>query len=81
MVYGQAYRPFVKRQLVPLIVHTGMTVMPDSIDAVLQEVFAGSGAVNYLRWPSAYASEYVLTLMIMYASMVGLYAAFAAVFG
>ena len=71
MVYGQAFRPFVKRQLVPLIVRTGMAVMPDSVDAVLQEVFVGFGVVNYLRWPSAYASEYVLTLMIMYASMVG----------
>ena len=53
MVSGQAHRPFVKRQLVPLIVRAGAALTPESLDSRLRDTFAGSRLARRLRWPPA----------------------------
>lgn len=70
MVYGQAYRPFVKRQLVPLIVRAGVCATPESLDARLRDAFADSALLQRLGWPPTYAPEFVLTLLVMYVSTI-----------
>jgi hypothetical protein len=71
MVYGRAYRPFVKRQLVPLMVRAGKGQMPTALEEWLKNKFAGSSVVARLDWPTEYAVEFVLTLLVMYGSLIG----------
>lgn len=70
MVHGRAHEPFVKRQLVPQLVRIGLACTPESVDERLREIFGDSRLVARLRWPPAYAPEFVITLLIMYASTV-----------
>ena len=69
MIHGTAWQPFVKRQLVPLVVRGGLTLPPQSLDDRLRQVFERSSIVQKLRWPAQYAPEFVLSLVVMYASM------------
>ncbi|MHC4132442.1 MAG: hypothetical protein ACYSR3_10675 [Planctomycetota bacterium] len=71
MVYGRAYRPFVKRQLVPIIVRAGVWILPEQLEQKLEEEFSQSGLAAKLGWPKDYAAEFILTLGVMYASLVG----------
>ena len=71
MIRGQAYRPFVKRQLVPLLIRSGTTIMPDPIRERLIKAFEKSRLVTRLGWPPAFAPEFVLALIIMYVSLIG----------
>ena len=71
MIHGRAHQPFVKRQLVPLIVRAGLAVTPQSLDDCLRSAFERSSIARHLRWPAADAPEFVLTLAVMYAGMVG----------
>jgi len=68
-VYGRAYRPFVKRQLVPLMVRGGAALTPENVTESMSRAFAGSKLVRRLGWPSAYAAEFVLAVVLMYAGM------------
>jgi hypothetical protein len=70
MVYGNAYRPFVKRQLVPVVVRTGVWILPKQLEQKLKEEFSQSTLAAKLNWPQEYAAEFVLTLGIMYASLI-----------
>jgi hypothetical protein len=71
MVYGKAYKPFVKRQLVPLLIRGGVRAVPSAAKARLERMFGESEVIGRLKWPAAYATEFVLALGIMYASMIG----------
>lgn len=68
-VYGRAYQPFVKRQLVPLMVRGAATLVPERVSESLSRTFAGSKLVQRLGWPPAYATEFVLALVLMYVGM------------
>lgn len=68
-VYGRAYQPFVKRQLVPLMVRGAATLVPEGVSESMSRTFAGSKLVQRLGWPPAYATEFVLSLVLMYAGM------------
>lgn len=71
MVYGQAYKPYVKRQLVPLIVRAGKGIMPSVLEEKFKKKFANSELAKRLNWPIEYASEFLLSLVIMYGSLIG----------
>lgn len=71
LVYGRAYRPFVNRQLVPLIVRGSSQLIPDKARIWLQDKFLGSKLANQLGWTPRYAPEIFLVLIVMYASLVG----------
>jgi len=68
-VYGQAYRPYVKRQLVPLVVRAGVAVMPEEWKAGTRSFFEQSPVIARLRWDPGYAPEFVLALVVMYFSL------------
>lgn len=68
-VYGRAHRPFVKRQLVPLMVRGGAALVPDRVSESMSRTFAGSKLVQRLGWPPAYATEFVFAMVLMYAGM------------
>ena len=71
MIHGRAHRPFVKRQLVPLVVRAGLAITPRPLDDRLREAFERSSLVRRLRWPAQDAPEFVLTLLVMYLSLLG----------
>ena len=73
MIHGRAYQPFVKRQLVPLVVRAGLAITPRAVDDRLREVFARSALVRRLHWPAQDAPEFVLTLLVMYLSLLGFF--------
>jgi len=70
MVYGKAYRPFVQRQLVPIIVRAGVWILPEQLEQKLEDKFFRSTLVNKFGWPKDYAAEFVLTLGVMYVSLI-----------
>jgi hypothetical protein len=70
MIYGNAYTPFVKRQLVPLVVRAGTACFPSSLQQWCRDAFAHSSIVKRLGWPPAYASEFLLSLLVMYGCVV-----------
>ncbi len=71
MIYGKAYKPFVKRQLVPLVVRGTTHLVPPDTKTFLQKKFSQSKLINQLHWPPEYACEFLLTLLIMYGSLIG----------
>ena len=71
MVYGQAHRPFVKRQLVPSIVRVGTAAMPDGLRESLEASFEASPWVRRMGWPNAFATEYALIVAFMYLCLIG----------
>lgn len=70
-VYGRAYRPFVKRHLVPLIVRGGVAVLPDSAKSACQSVCVGIDAERRWGWNCDYATEFCLVVAVMYVSLLG----------
>jgi len=70
-IYGRAYRPYVKRQLVPLVVRVGTDVMPEVWKERMRLCFERFRLEARLRWDPAYAPEFVLTLVVMYVSLLG----------
>jgi len=68
-VYGRAHQPFVKRQLVPLMVRGSAAMVPERVSESLSRAFADSKLVQRLGWPPSYATEFVLSLVLMYAGM------------
>jgi len=71
MIYGKAHKPFVKRQLVPLIVRGTTHLIPGPTKTFLQKKFSQSKLINQLGWTPEYASEFLLALLIMYGSLIG----------
>jgi len=71
MVYGRAYKPYVKRQLVPLVVRGSMMLMPDEFIERSKQKFADSQLAKQLNWPVEFAPEFMLSLLIMYGSLIG----------
>jgi hypothetical protein len=70
MVYGRAYRPFVQRALVPLIVRNCTLVVPHSAKSFLQDKFNASQTIKKFQWNPEYAAEYLITMAIMYMSFI-----------
>lgn len=68
MVYGRAYRPFVQRTLVPLIVRNCTFVVPHSAKSFLQDKFNASQIVKKIQWNPQYAVEHLITAAVMYLS-------------
>jgi len=71
MVYGRAHQPFVRRQLVPVMVRGCVAVMPESMRNQLQEKFAKSELVKRLGWDAEYAGEFVAAIVLMYGALLG----------
>ena len=71
MVYGQAHRPFVKRQLVPLVVRGVAAVIPAAPRARFGDWFEATALGRRLGWPAPFAVEYSLLVGLMYASLLG----------
>jgi hypothetical protein len=71
MVYGRAHRPFVKRQLAPLVVRGLSAVAPRELRHRLTNAFEQSSITRRLDWPPQYATEFTLALGVMYVSMLG----------
>jgi len=70
-IYGRCYKPWVKRQLVPLVVRGGKFMMPGSVEGKLKQKFLHSKTAIDLGWPAEYGPEFTLVLLIMYFSLVG----------
>jgi hypothetical protein len=70
MIYGSAYRPFVKRQLVPLLVRAGKACIPASALHQFSDYLAKLKLLKMLKWPKAFAVEFLLALTIMYFSLI-----------
>ncbi len=71
MIHGRAHQPFVKRQLVPLIVRAGLAVTPATIEDSLCRAFERSSLVRRFRWTAEDAPEFVWSLLVMYLSLLG----------
>ncbi len=71
MVYGRAHQPFVRRQLVPVMVRGGAALMPAAMRGQLEERFAKSELVKRLGWDAEYAGEFVAAIILMYGAMLG----------
>jgi hypothetical protein len=70
MVHGTAYRPYVSRVLVPGLARMGSAALPLRIRDTLTRAFDAC-PWRPTGWPPAYATEYVLVLLIMSASLTG----------
>src|SRR5713226_525171 len=70
MVHGTAYRPYVYRVLVPGLVRAGTAILPSGIKQALTHAF-DAWTWRPSGWLPAYATEYVLVLLVMSASLVG----------
>lgn len=74
MVHGTAYRPYVYRVLVPGLARIGIAVLPSAIKDALTHAFA-AWTWRPAGWRPAYATEYVLVLVVMGGSLIGFAAA------
>lgn len=71
-IFGRAHKPFVKRQLAPLVVRGSSALVPDSARQALSDAFARSRLISSrLGWPPQYATEYVISLLLMAACALG----------
>jgi hypothetical protein len=70
MVHGTAYRPFVGRVLAPGVARLLTAAVPDGVKRGLTAVFA-EWTWRPAGWQPAIATEYVLVVAIMTASLVG----------
>jgi hypothetical protein len=70
IVYGKAYKPYVQRVLVPLIVRNCALAVPASAKSFLQDKFNASQIIKKLQWNPEYAAEYLITVLIMYLSFI-----------
>ncbi len=72
MVYARAHKPFVKRQLVPILVRGLTAATPANVRDRLETAFERSTLITRrLHWPAEYATEFVWAVLLMYAGMVG----------
>lgn len=75
MVYGRAHRPFVQRALVPMVVRFAGAVSPASVQRLAEDKARNSRGVRAVfvtgEWDQTYAFEYMLTCLIIFASLLG----------
>ena len=71
MVYGRAHQPFVRRQLVPVMVRGCVAMIPEAVRNQLKEKFAKSELVKRVGWDAEYAGEFVAAVILMYGALLG----------
>ncbi len=75
MVYGNAYKPFVYRTLLPTAVRVLSAPVPGSVKNSVAEKIEKTGALNKLfkklRWEKQYAVEYFFAMLLMFLSLWG----------
>ena len=75
LIYGRAYRPFVKRLLLPVIVRTVSTLTPKTAQNYLATTvvreFLGHMTAR-MGWEPAYYFEYVTAALLMLGCFIGL---------
>ena len=75
MVHGTAYKPFVYRCLVPVCTRAILVILPGSVLSLLRQGLGSLApvvrALRYLGWEQAYLPEYLITLAVMYAALLG----------
>lgn len=71
MIHGRAHQPFVKRHLVPIVVRAGLAITPRAVQDHWREMFRRSALTRRLGWPAQDAPEFVLTVLVMYLSLLG----------
>jgi len=76
MIEGTAYKPFVYRMLIPLLVRGGRVLLPSPLEQFLREgvyrliPFVGQ-VMDYLAWERELLPEYLLASCFMYAALLG----------
>ncbi|MCD6360165.1 MAG: hypothetical protein J7M38_04810 [Armatimonadetes bacterium] len=85
MVYGRAYRPYVSRVLVPLLVRGAAAVVPLAQRQALSEYGRTEpwlrDTLDGLGWEPEYLTEYLVALVLMYGALLGFVASVRALFG
>jgi hypothetical protein len=73
MVYGQAYKPFVYRTLVPTTIRIAAEITPESVkDRISSTVgHKRKRMISMLQWETEYVYEYQIALIIMFCSFLG----------
>jgi hypothetical protein len=75
MVYGRAYKPYVTRALLPGTVRVLASVVPAGTkrewDRALAQDKNLRAVFTKLKWDVAHPTEYLLTLALLYASLLG----------
>lgn len=72
MVYGQAYKPFVFRTLLPTTIRTVAEVTPESVKEGFNAAFQNKRMVKILEWEKEYLYEYFIGLILMFCCFLGL---------
>ena len=84
MIYGEAWKPFVYRTLLPTTVRVISRFIPEEIHNTLTEKVDGSTFFNLvlekLKWESEYITEYLVAMILMYLSLIGFVSVFRKLF-
>jgi len=75
MVYGTAWKPFVYRTLLPTSVRIISGIIPEGIHNSLTEKFESNHSLvlvlEKLKWESEFITEYLVSMVLMYLSLIG----------
>jgi len=75
LIRGKAYKPYVTRALVPLATQSLLAVTPDGVkQAVIKAARQGpyiSDIFYGMEWKVKYANEYIVAMLLVYASTIG----------
>ena len=84
MVYGRAYRPYVTRVLVPLLVRGATAVVPPTQRQALSDYGRTEpwlrDTLEGLSWEPEYLAEYLVALALMHGALLGFVASVRALF-
>ena len=75
MIYGEAWKPFVYRSLLPSAVRVTSEIIPEQFhDSLTEKIEASTFAVlvlQKLKWESEFITEYLIALIFMWLFLVG----------
>ena len=66
MIYGEAYKPFVYRALLPIIVRLVTSVLPPNILTSINQ-----SDLHFGNWEQEFLTEYLVASILMCASLIG----------
>jgi hypothetical protein len=75
MIYGEAWKPFVYRTLLPTTVRVTNQLIPEQIqNSLTQKIEASEFAMlvlQKLKWESEFITEYIVALILMWLFLIG----------
>jgi hypothetical protein len=71
MVYGKAYKPFVYRTLLPIMVRAIAKITPEAVQEEFNTSLQNKRMVKILKWEKEYLYEYSIALILMFCCFLG----------